>query len=417
MIRIIKICCALYLSFGSFIAYGQMERYDYKRELKGISEQWHEIVIPDELFGRLSDNMNDLRIYGITKTGDTIEAPYLLRSTDGKKSVKKISFKQLNTSRDNKGYYFSFEVPDTETVNRITLDFKQQNFDWQLKLEGSHDQNHWFTVVEDYRILSIRNETVNFKSTNLVFPESKYRYFRVFVNSEERPDLLEASIERFETTKGVFKDYLPQKTEVSVDKTSGQTAIDIDLPLPVPVSRLMVDVADQFDYYRPLTVKYLADSVKTEQGWRYQYHTLTSGTLNSVDNGVFTFNSTVLNRLKVLIDNRDNQPLHIEGVRLSGYKHKLLARFTEPATYYLTYGSTSAMSTNYDIRHFTDRIPENLIPLEVKEEVAIAKTSVEKPSPIFENKMWLWAIMLLIIITLGWFSLKMMKLGNKGPKE
>jgi hypothetical protein len=29
--------------------------------------------------------------------------------------------------------------------------------------------------------------------------------------------------------------------------------------------------------------------------------------------------------------------------------------------------------------------------------------------PLFENKLWLWTIMILIIGILGWFSLKMMK--------
>jgi hypothetical protein len=34
---------------------------------------------------------------------------------------------------------------------------------------------------------------------------------------------------------------------------------------------------------------------------------------------------------------------------------------------------------------------------------------VEKVSALFENKVWLWAIMVVVIATLGFFTLKMMK--------
>ncbi|WP_236636751.1 DUF3999 family protein [Sinomicrobium soli] len=392
-----------------YATYGQIGQYDYKRELKGVSEQWHKIVLPDEVFGKVSGNLDDIRIYGVTKNNDTVEAPYMLRLTGGKKSVRKIGFRRLNTVSDNKGYYFTFEVPGTETVNRIKLDFKQENFDWRVTLEGSQDQRQWFTVSENYRILSIQNETTDFQSTTLAFPESKYRYLRVFIDSEEKPDLLEAGMERMETTEGVFRDYLPRKTDIREDRASGQTGIDIDLPFPVPVSRLLIDVGDRFDYYRPLTIRYVADSVKTEQGWKYQYHTLASGTLNSMDNNEFTFRSTIVKKLNVLIDNHDNQPLDIDGVQVKGYLHELVVRFAEPAAYFLVYGSTPAVHPNYDIGRFADRIPVTLTPLEAGEEEVMAKERVKRPSPLFENKVWLWAVMLVIIVTLGWFSVNMMR--------
>jgi hypothetical protein len=43
------------------------------------------------------------------------------------------------------------------------------------------------------------------------------------------------------------------------------------------------------------------------------------------------------------------------------------------------------------------------------EEQVIPKTPVPVVKPLFENKIWLWAIMAVIILLLGWFSVKMMR--------
>ena len=35
--------------------------------------------------------------------------------------------------------------------------------------------------------------------------------------------------------------------------------------------------------------------------------------------------------------------------------------------------------------------------------------SIKTEKPLFENKAWLWALMVVIIALLGWFSFKMLK--------
>ncbi len=130
------------MGIGSF-AQGQWKDYRYQREIAGISGQWNRLVLPDNLFKKAADDLSDVRIYGITAGKDTIEAPYLVRETIGEVSTKEIAFRQLNSSYTDKGHFFTFEVPSTNPVNEISLDFKQRNFDWRVKLEGSQDQREW----------------------------------------------------------------------------------------------------------------------------------------------------------------------------------------------------------------------------------------------------------------------------------
>ena len=109
------------------------------------------------------------------------------------------------------------------------------------------------------------------------------------------------------------------------------------------------------------------------------------------------------------IDNHDSTPLNIGDVKVRGYVHSIVVRFTEPAEYYLVYGQESARSPKYDISLFIDKIPEAMTTLQLGEEQMIKKEASPDRSPLFVNRWWLWAIMALIILMLGWFTLKMIR--------
>lgn len=393
------------------LSFGQEKEFNYTREITAVdtSRQWHKLILPDDIFGKLSPNMSDIRINGITKAQDTIEAPYLLRLTAEKASETEISFNILNISRNGNRYFYTFEVPSEENINKIRLYFKPSNFDWKVTLEGSQDQQQWFTVLENYRILSIKNELTDFQFTSLNFPDSKYRYFRISLESNRNPEFQKAKIMHYEVTEGSFRNYLIQDLKIREDKKAKSTHLFLDLPQAVPVSHIKIHVKDTFDFYRPVTITYVQDSTETEQGWKYNYRSLGSGTLNSFEDKGFKLNSTIVKKLKIEIFHADNQPLRLGVIEIKGYEHILVGRFTDPADYFLTYGSSTAYTPQYDIGRFTQNIPSelNLAFLGAEELIKEKKTVINRP--LFENKIWLWVALILVIFLLGFFTVKMMR--------
>ncbi len=350
--------------------------------------------------------MSDIRIYGITEN-DTLEAPYIFRIAKGILTKKDVDFNVLNTSSNAKGKYFTYEIPSTEAINEIHLNFNNQNFDWRVQLEGSQNQKEWFTVLEDFRILSIRNDQTDYEFTDLSFPKSKYRYYRLLVKSGEKPELQSASIRLDDRIDATYQDY--PVTYMNIDQQDQRTIIDIDLKKRLPVSYLQFKVTDDIDYYRSISIQYVYDSVISEKGTKYNYRNLTSGTLTSVENNKFKFPTTIARRFRAVIENNDNQPLQIEAAEAKGFEYKLIARFTQPATYYLAYGKAKAQSPRYDIAQTVAKIPDNPIPLTLGDEQRIPKKSGSETSPLFENKLWLWGVMAVVIMVLGWFTLGMMR--------
>lgn len=396
----------LLLLFSSF-CYGQIGDYNFKQEISGITDQWHKITIPNAAFSELKNNLSDIRIFGIKANKDTIEVPYILKLASEEHNILKIAFNKINETHSSEGYFFTFEISSSEKINQINLDFLQTNFDWRINLQASMNNQDWFTILEDFRILSIKNKQTDYQFSKLIFPDSKYRYYRVFIPSKNKPVLNSASISLFKTKKASYLNFDIKSITYIENKKKKSSTFDVTLNEAVAISKLKIKVQDTFDYYRPIIIKYLVDSIKTEKKWIYNYQNLCHSTLSSLEENDFKFSSAITNKIRVIINNSDNEPLTINKVLVSGYTHNIIARFTEKADYYLVYGNTKSIFPQYDISKFSNKIPTELKEVILLNRTPIEKIEVPKNAPLFENKLWLWVIMGLVIFILGWFSLKM----------
>ena len=403
-----KLFTSFLIGFTMFCS-AQIETYNHKRTLNNITEEWHKLSLPDAVFGKINPDFSDLRIYGITKNNDTLQAPYFLNILSEENEFQPIPFEIINKTEDKSGYYFTFQIDAEVTMNQIMLNFDDLNFDWKINLEGSQNQQEWFTILEDYRILSIKNESTHYKFTRLDFPEAKYKYYRLLVKHNEQPLLQSAILYRHVLFEGTYINHNIKKLETLEIKQNKTTEINLDFMQPISVSHIKITIGNTFDYYRPLKIEYKKDSVKTEKGWNYNYSSIYNGTINSLEQNNFKLSNIIAKNLRLTIFNGDNQPLDIKDVSAKGYEHQLIARFTEPADYMLVYGNTSARKPNYDISKFEANVPKDLNALKIGEEQIILKPEQETIKPLFENSYWLWGIIGLVILILGGFTLKMLK--------
>src|SRR3989338_1898974 len=184
--------------------------YRYRRALKGVSEQWHKLVLPDEIYGKLNVRFSDLRVLGLASDGDTIEASYLLEAARQKEYVRDIDLQQFNKVQNNGRYYYSFKANSEELINFMHLEFGRSNFSWDIQLEGSMDQKSWFTILKNYHILSLHEAHANYSFTDLHFPATSFRYYRISVPSDVDPLFRKALVRHHELDPGVIHAYAPE---------------------------------------------------------------------------------------------------------------------------------------------------------------------------------------------------------------
>lgn len=397
------ICCSF------LTVQAQTKSYQYKRVLTGVKDNWHTISLPSQLFEHTQRELADLRIYGIKGT-DTIEIPYLLKQRNTAIKVKEISFRLMNQSANGNGYYYTLQPLNTTDLNQIKLSFKQTNFDWKINLEGSNDNKEWFTLLNNYRILSIQNKATNYQFSDLNFATAKYNFYRIAIMANEQPELKEAKIAKIDTLQGVYKDVPYQSYQLTNHIDTKETTIDVALANPTPISSLKLLIPSKTDFYRNLNIAFATDSFKTEKGLQYNYTTIYNGTLSSLEKQEFDFNSTLVKHLKITIANEDNQPLRINGIKLMGPIYQLIARFDEPNNQYaLYYGNKTVAAPSYELKNFDNKIPTKINEISLGKEVKNPAFSSTINQPLFKSKAWLWALMGLIISLLGFFAYKMLK--------
>ncbi|WP_316803831.1 DUF3999 family protein [Pedobacter nototheniae] len=388
----------------------QVNQYQYKRNINGVKSTWHNIELPVQIFKNLAPGFEDIRIYGFNGK-DTVEVPYLLKLQSSQTSQKEIPFKLINQSNNQNGFYFTLQASKISTINQIDLSFKQNNFDWKATLEGSNNGTEWFTILKDYRILSIKNDNTDYQFTKLNFTDAAYAYFRVQIKGSVQAALLSAKTLLIDTVKGNYQDVKYTGYQLKNNNKTKQSTIEVTLPNATPLASIQINAQSDFDFYRPIKIELATDSFKTDKGIQYNYTSAYNGIISSLEKPVFNFENTITSKLKITIENYDNRPLRLNTIELKGNVYNLIARFENPKlSYILYYGNDKAVKAEYDIANFENKIPAKLttLTLDKEEKNANYRTTLAE-QPLFSNKNWLWALMIIIIALLGWFSYKMLK--------
>ncbi len=386
----------------------QLPKFEYSRQISGVNEPWHSLRIPDDMYAHINRNFSDIRIAGLMANGDTVEVPYLVKERLDRQSKKELDVEITNRYKKPNFYYYEFRAKSNEPVNQVVLDVVSTNFNWLITLEGSSDKKRWHTIIKEHRIIGIEEHGFSYKYAKLSFDTVRYTYFRVKIPAFITPRLNGIKLYHMVKEKGKRNHPVIDSLHIENRKEKQETIIDVRLKEAVPLAYLRVQVLDSIDFYRPIEIRYALDSFRRDSVWHYKYRSLYTGTLSSLDTTGFRFPNRVVKYLHLNIRHYDNAPLSIKGIALHGFHYDLVARFDKPANYYLYYGNPKARMPSYDIGRFTASIPKSPPLVKLAPPVKITSQETDTETLRIANY-WLWAIMLVAIGVLGWFSFNMLK--------
>ncbi|ATA93844.1 hypothetical protein CGC54_05590 [Capnocytophaga canimorsus] len=398
------------LLFFCVLGFAQMHTYDYKQEIKGAKAgEWKRFSLPELVYAKLKSEGNDLRIYGITTENDTIEVPYILDKNHSKTELLPIPFQVINQSRTSEGTFLTLKNPKKEIIDQIELTFENQNFDRKITLEGSNDQNQWFTLLKDYRVVAIKNESVSFVYNTLKFNESEYLYYRIFIpDPSHEIQFASATVNHRQKTSILIYEYESQFA-VNEDKKHKETWVRVQLNTLLPISTLRVLPQQTHDYFRPIRIGY-EDSIQTRKGWQKRFVTIASDVLTSQNKNIYDLSMQMLDNLVIRIDNQDNEPLQIKAVEVYGTHYQVTARFPEKqADYFLVYGKVNDYQPDYDISRFMQNIPADIASVALGGIERLRQSKNENTVLATNNKNWLWGIVVFMVVLLFYFSFKMLR--------
>jgi hypothetical protein len=141
---------------------------------------------------------------------------------------------------------------------------------------------------------------------------------------------------------------------------------------------------------------------------------LSKGGLNE-----FALGGMKVKHLCIHIENEDDQALNINGVHAIQIRQFLIAWLEKGKQYHMLYGADSVAAPRYDIRHNADAIVVHdmiLIRTSGKEDLLGPDAIAQAKEPAFyENKPVIWVAIAIVVLILGWMSVKMLK--EMKPKD
>ncbi len=388
----------------------QFKEYNYKRKINTTNKNWQKIELPNNIFSKLNTNFSDLRILKISNKNDTVEIPYLLTSTYNNIVTEKRKLNIINESSKKNNHYFTLDNVGLVSTNQIVIDFIKQNYIVDVQLKGSNDLVDWFTILENIKLVAVKNKKTNFKQNTIDFPVSKYKYYQITIKSKEKPLFNSVYLVLEKINKGYLKKIEIKNILKKENKKLNQSEISINLKEYTPISFLNIKVNHPSNFYRPISIKYLIDSIKTEKGWVNRFNEVKTNYISSKLPNKFNFNSIFTKTIKLTITNHNNIPLQISEIEVKGGLYNMYVQLNSSSkNYFLFYGNNTAEKPKYDINNFKEIIPEvsSNSKLGFEQNTLTNKTIITEP--LFKNKFWLWGIIILVITTLGYFSLKMLK--------
>jgi hypothetical protein len=381
-------------------------QFSYKRSISGVTQDgWYDISLPPAIFRHLNNDITDFRLYQLNET-DTVEIPYLRQIHVDEVIRETVLLPLFNKSYRNGVLYLMFELKNSRQVNHLDLAFAETNYFGFVSIEGSDDRKKWFEISKDQRIVSIGNNSTDYTLSAVDFPVTDYRFLRVSVRSDTPLTFRKASFAHHVTSRGAFHD-IPLTWRMTTDKKSGTSFVDIDLQHYMPVNSLQVLTDSAGHYYRSFRIEYVRDSVQTEKGWLKYYGNLYEGHLTSYAPNDFTFDWTVAKELRLVIRDMDNAALAIQELSAKGPDVRVISRL-QPGNNFIFYGASGLRPPSYDLAFFENKIPKQLARPQLGEEERIAEAQ-SLTSPLFENKIWLWGVMGVMILGLAFFTIQMMK--------
>ena len=281
-------------------------------------------------------------------------------------------------------------------------------------MEGSHDQKQWFSILENYRILSIQNSKTDYNFQLLAFEKTNYKFYRIFIPSKETPILQRASMQEKFTPKIEFNKLLINNIKQTNSTKDKNSVITFSLPYKIPIYSLILNIDKNDAFSRPIEIKYLVDSIKTEKGWVKNYETFYYGKIiyyGAKDLDFSFSNNDVIwaKDFQIIIENQDNAPITVKSVNTVSPKYFIYFKPKNEENYFLFYGNKKSSLPEYDLKLIEDKVFKlSKSDASLSDEEKLPKKEKPTKEPLFKDKGWLWGVMILIICILGFFSYRML---------
>ena len=385
--------------------------WEYKKRIAvGDAEGVAKVKIDTEVYNNSKRDLSDLRI--IDEQWE--EIPYGLKKVESKSEKVCFEPKLYNLSNvpDKYTEFYLDMGEENHIINKLHIVTGSRNFRRKVEIWGSDDGINWLKIRDNANIFSFYTEDYITALTDVKFPDSKRRFYKIIIlNERERPLEIDRCRVYFEKETEAPLDEVPFKiVSREENKEKKRTEIILDLVYSnIPAKEINLRF-DSNRYHRNVWIFGSNDAddwQRINSGVIYMYN-------KENKNSIISLPETGNRYLKITIYNQDDSPLKIENISVKASQRFIYFNAKEEKEYYLFYGNPDARKPIYEF--------EKLLPFMESEKSFVADLGGEQLNPDFsrikevikeDETFFIWPMIVFVVIALGFLIVTSLKRINE----
>ncbi len=380
----------------------EIKSWEYRAKINiRQPEEYVVLDLPSTAFEKLKPSLGDLRVVNLSDGVE--EVPYTIAVEEEKNFVRDLPARMYNLGTVL-GVSTSFELDLGRSGllhSQVAIETASENFKRGVEVYGSDDGKSWILLNGKGQIFDFTNREGGYlqaRYADVKYPESTLRYLKVVVgDAGEAPlNITGAKVRREvrEVAREILYDPTFEVIQNGKDKT---TDVIIDLEVDgTPTSGGELNIKSEL-FSRGVIIYASSD--------RTSWSVIGSGYIFSIDtpkfrgsNLKFFYPESRKRYLKISILNKDDKPMSVDGVALSGVARRILFKYAPGGNYYLYLGNADARSPQYDIEKFSGYLVDENVGKTDMGEVEKNDKFVPKKLPLTEEYPYLLNISLVIVV-------------------
>lgn len=402
-----KFVTTYFLIFFSLTILAQS--YEWKAGVQKIdSSGFYKIILTPEVVSKLSPDLQDIRIYDeISHT----EVPYVFQSETPVQTKQLFREYEIIDKRTEKNKFtlVTLNNPQQNKINNISLMIKNADVSKIFTLSGSDNKKEWFVIKDKFSITSINHPTETSEIRIINFPLSNYTYYQLKISdSTSSPlNILKAGFYDFYYENGKYTE-VPGATISQTDSASQKKSyIKIKYSGTYCIDRLNFSFSAVPYFLRHATLYEKQERKIKKRKTETYYSPIASFDISSTDFNNVLLSNTKARELLLEIENEDNPPLKLQKLETYQLNRQLVAWLEGGKSYSLIMGNNNVSAPVYDLKHFQDKIPQELKTLSISEIVSTQNKNKNFESSWFTQKRIIWIALIAVIILLGIMTMRL----------
>lgn len=370
----------------------------------------HQISISPELRSATQNNLNFLRLFDKKNN----EVPYIL--FQGKSSDYQFETLPILSRNTVPNKVTSIVISNDKALNldHIILKIANTDVDKTYNISGSNDNNEWFGLVINQKIIGLNDAGENFVERDFPFPLNNYKFLKIdFVDKNSLPiNILEAGLEKNYAVKKSIIELKDFDQKITNDRKNKQTKITISFRNPQVIDGINFDISAPNFYLRDARI--VINKTRLQKKHKVEYAEIVSNfQLNSKVKNGFQLSDLLAKEFTIEIDNLDNPELEIKKISLFQNPISILADLKANENYTFTV-NPEFPAPAYDLAQSGIDFNQNYPLAEISDLHHIDSSKKEESNQSFwQTGLFMWLCIGIAVLIIGYFAVSMIKDMNK----